>query len=87
MVCFVQSQNLDPGDVYKRDHLIVDTHISLFSNSNKCIQPRSTLRCLRSSLRCVFPVRNQFDPVKKASSVMAASVGSTIPALRAYHSQ
>ena len=62
------------------------THISLLSKSHKCIQPRSTLRCLRSSLRCVFPVRNQFDPVKKASSVMAAYVGSTAPAIRAYHS-
>ena len=32
-------KNLDPGDVYKRDHSIVDTHISLFSNSNMCIKP------------------------------------------------
>ena len=25
MACFVRSQNLDPGDVYKRAHSIVDT--------------------------------------------------------------
>ena len=46
------------------------------SNSNKWIKSRSTLRSLRSSLRYVFLVSNQFDPVKKASSVMAASVCS-----------
>ena len=34
----------------------------------------------------VFLVSNLFDPVEKASSVMAASVGSTTPAIRAYHS-
>ena len=79
-------KNLDPGDMYERDHSIVDTHISLFSNSNKCIKPRSTFRCLRSSLRCVFLVSNQFDPVKNASSAMAACVGSTALAIRAYHS-
>ena len=58
--------------------------INLFSNSNRWIKTRSTLRCLRSSLRCVFLVSNQFNPVKKASSVMAASVGSTAPAIGAY---
>lgn len=86
MACFVKRQNLDPGNVYKRDHSIVGTRITLFSNSNKSIKARSTLRCLRSSLGCVFLVSNQFDPVKKASSVMAAYVGSTAPAIRAYHS-
>ena len=79
-------KNLDPRDVYKRDHSIVDTHISLLSNSNKCIKPRSMFQCLRSSLRCVFLVTNQFDPAKKASSVMAASVSSTALAIWAYHS-
>ena len=64
---------------------IVDTLLAS-SATLKSVKPRSTFQCLRSSLRCVFLVSNQFDPVKKAFSVMAASVGSTAPATRAYHS-
>ena len=33
MACFVRSQNLDPGDVYKSDHSILDNRICLFSHS------------------------------------------------------
>ena len=69
----------------KRAHLIADTLLA-YSATLKSVKPRSKLQCLRSSLRCVFLVSNQFDPVKKASSVMAASLGSAAPATQAYYS-
>ena len=83
IACFVWSQNLDPRDVYKRDHSSVDTRISLFSNK----KPRSSIRCLPAIWPCVSPVKNKFDLVKKASSAMAASVGNTAPAIRACRRQ